>query len=216
MATHPQEGGRIIRKLASLSLASAVFFLLIAPSLLTLSSPATAAIPNARQGVLTQCDDGASAKSTLFSSAGNSTDCYLALDNHAIVDNAWVDLVVQGTRTGARTNPFDRTPDSFPMTPYLEVSDNGTREWAFNSTRFGPVGHITTFSDGTSSRTVTLDGNESFGQSFDVPSNATIQNATITLSGDPVPYWAQQYQITNSSWSNDEEGPVLMTYKDKL
>jgi hypothetical protein len=194
----------------------AVFFLILAPALLAIAPAAEAARNLPRQGVIDQCDNGATSKSLLFTRAGNVTECYLAFDNHAIVDDAWLDMTLQGTRTSARTNPFDRTPDAFPITPWVAAGSNGTRAWAFDSTLMGPLGHVTQFSDGSSARSVTLDTNDGFDLYFDVPTNATITNATITLAGDPVPYWAQQYQITNSSWSDSEEGPYLMTFDGLL
>ncbi|HKZ60287.1 MAG TPA: hypothetical protein VJ547_10665 [Candidatus Thermoplasmatota archaeon] len=106
-------------------------FLALSPAILY-AAPAAFAAPALRQGILDQCDDGSTSKSVLFSSPGNRTDCYLAFDNHASVDRAFVDLTIQGTRSSSRPNPFDRTPDAFPETPYLDVSGNGSREWAYD------------------------------------------------------------------------------------
>ncbi len=186
-------------------------FLAFSPALLY-AAPAALAAPALRQGILDQCDDGSTSKSVLFSSPGNRTDCYLAFDNHASVDRAFVDLTIQGTRSSSRPNPFDRTPDAFPETPYLDVSGNGSREWAFDSSQWGPLGHTTKFSDGSASASVTLGAGAHYDLSFDVPSNAEIINATITMSGDPVPYWAQQYPLTDSNWSEGEEGPYLFGF----
>ena len=197
---------------------AAVFFLLLAPSLMAAAPSALAAAsPREREGVIDQCDNGASSKSYLFQTPGNVTDCYLSLDNHAVVDDAWVDLTLQGTRTSARTDPFDRTPDAFPQVPYLDVSNNGTREWAFNTSRIGSLGHTTKFLDGSSSKSMTLEAGQEGALSFEIPSAARIRNATITLSGDPVPYWAQSYEITDTT--NDKksaEGPSMAAFKGKL
>ena len=142
----------------------------------------------------------------LFTRAGNRTDCTLALDNHATVDNAYVDLTLRGTRSNSRPDPFDPTPDAFPVDPWLDVSANGTKEWSFDSSRFGPLGHTTKFSDGSSSSSVVLGENGSYSLSFDVPSQAEIVNATITMSCDPQPYLAHAYQLTDNNWSDGEEG----------
>jgi len=190
-------------------------FLALSPALLY-AAPAAFAAPALRQGILDQCDDGSTSKSVLFSSPGNRTDCYLAFDNHASVDRAFVDLTIQGTRSSSRPNPFDRTPDAFPETPYLDVSGNGSREWAYDSAQWGPLGHTTRFSDGSASASVTLGPGAHYDLSFDVPTNAEIINATITMSGDPVPYWAQQYPLTDAGWSEAEEGPYLISFAGLL
>jgi hypothetical protein len=193
-----------------------VAFLLAFSPLLIVLGPASAASAALRQGVLDQCDNGATSTSTLFSRAGNRTDCTLAFDNHATVDNGYVDLTVQGTRSSGRPNPFDRTPDAFPVTPWLDVSANGSREWAFDSGRFGPLGHTTLFDDGLAAHSVDLNNGSVFPLAFDVPSSATIINATITLSGDPTPYWAEQYPLTDNNVSPGEEGPFLVAFNGLL
>lgn len=189
--------------------------LAFSPALL-LVAPGALGSPQLRQGVIDQCDDGSTSKSVLFSSPGNRSDCYLAFDNHATVDHAFVDLTVQGMRSNSRPNPFDRTPDAFPVTPYLDVSGNGSREWAFDSSQFGPLGQTTKFSDGRSSASAELGAGGHYDLSFDVPSNAQIVNATITMSGDPVPYWAQQYPLTDANVSQAEEGPFLFVFAGLL
>lgn len=197
--------------------AFAVFFLLVAPLLLGAVPTAQAATPPERQGVLSACDSGATSTSSVFETGGEATDCTVSLDNHAVVDNAWVDLTIQGTRTSARSDPFDRTPDAFPVLPYLDVGNDGTLEWAFNTTRTGPLGHTTTFLDGSSTASLDLKAGESGTLSFEVPSNAEIRNATITLSGDPTPYWREEYAITNTSDLNKSaEGPFLAAFNNKL
>lgn len=195
----------------------AVFFVLLGPLVLGAVPSADAATGPERQGVLTTCDSGATSVSSVFETAGEATDCVISLDNHAVADNAWVELTIQGTRTSARTDPFDRTPDAFPEFPYLDVNDDGTPDWAFNTTRTGPLGHTTTFLDGTATANLDLNVGESGTLSFEVPSNATIRNATITLSGDPTPYWREEYAITNTSDQDKAaEGPFLAAFNGKL
>ncbi len=189
--------------------------LVVGPLLLVLAPTAAAAPAAPRQGIIDHCDDDSTSMPMLFTRPGNRTDCTLALDNHATVDNAYVDLTLRGIRS-ARSNPFDTTPDAFPVDPWLDVSGNGTKEWSFDSSRFGPLGHTTKFADGSTSSSVTLGANSSFSLAFDVPSQAEIINATITMSGDPQPYWAQQYQLTDSNWSDGEEGPALVAFDNKL
>ncbi len=201
------------RRISSLALTA---LLLTAPVMAALAPAASAVSAALLQGVLEACDDGSTSKSVLFQRAGNRTDCVLAFDNHATVDNAYIDLTLQGTRSSARTNPFDRTPDAFPIDPWIDVSGNGTPEWSYDSGQFGPLGHTTAFSDGSTSRSASLGPNGSVSLSFDVPTNAEIINATITLSGDPAPYWAQQYELTDENWSDAEEGPYLMAYGGRL
>lgn len=197
--------------------ALATVFVLLGPLLLTAVPPADAAPPADREGVLTACDSGATSTSSVFQAAGELTDCTLSLDNHAVADDAWVELTIQGTRTTARSDPFDRTPDAFPEMPYLDVNDDGAIEWAFNTTRTGPLGHTTKFIDGSETATITLDTGQSGTLSFEVPTNASIRNATITMSGDPTPYWAQAYEITNTTdLDKAAEGPNMAAFKGKL
>lgn len=196
--------------------AIAAALLFIGPMAGVLFPTAAAAAPFERQGTLDHCDDDSTSKSMLFSHAGNRSDCVLAFDNHASVDDAYVDLTLQGTRSSSRTDPFDRTPDAFPVDPWLDVAQDGSKEWSFDSSRFGPLGHTTTFSDGSTSATATLGSGGGFGLSFDVPTHAEIVNATITLSGDPTPFWAQQYQLTDNNWSDGEDSPALVAFGGKL
>ncbi len=144
----------------------------------------------------------------LFDRPGFNNQSAVVLPNHAFVQKATVNMSF-GTFPGSRSAPWD---------PALDVGDDGTIEWRFDSSKGGPLGLQDRFADGSTSQTMRFEGLEGGDSSFTVrlPWGAEVTEAYVDVEGLPLPHWVRQYTLTPRTDSDGEYGPKMVEFQGSL
>jgi hypothetical protein len=176
--------------------------------LAALQLPATAVGQETPQSnlVVDRFIDQLSERDLVFPGPGFNDQTQLVLPNHAFVDSAYVNMSF-GTFPGTRSGPWD---------PALDVGDDGDPEWAFDSTRGGPVGLQDRFSDGSSEIELQFKNGGTREFFVNLPRDAKVTEAYIDVEGLPIPHWVAQYELTPKTDSPGEYGPKMAEYNGQM
>jgi hypothetical protein len=119
--------------------------------------------------------DGSSSVDLVFDTAGSKTV-------NLSVPQPFKTLSAQMNISGS---PLVPGGSLYPRNVSVDVGSDGTVEWAFNGTGYGPLGHQDRFSDGSTIKELTVAN--SANKDFDllIPKDATITSASMTLAGLP-------------------------------
>jgi hypothetical protein len=156
--------------------------------------------------IVDEFEDDLAEHDLAFPGPGFNDQTALVLPNHAFVDTATINMSF-GTFPGSRSAPWD---------PSLDIGDDGSIDWAFDSDKGGPLGLQDRFSDGA--RDIDLQFNRGGTRQFYVqlPREATITEAYIDVEGFPIPHWVQQYTLTPKTDSPGEYGPKMTEYNGEM
>ncbi|MCK5251368.1 MAG: hypothetical protein KAQ96_00405, partial [Thermoplasmata archaeon] len=135
--------------------------------------------------IVDEFEDDLAEHDLTFPGPGFNDQTALVLPNHAFVDTATINMSF-GTFPGSRSAPWD---------PSLDIGDDGSIDWAFDSDKGGPLGLQDSFSNGE--REIDLQFNRGGDRQFfvELPREATITEAYIDVEGFPIPHWVQQYTL---------------------
>jgi hypothetical protein len=170
--------------------------------LATFQMPPEAAgeVTNPQSGLVVETfDDMLDERDLAFPGPGFNDQTAIVLPNHAFLDSATVNMSF-GVFPGSRSAPWD---------PSMDVGDDGTVDWAFDSDRGGPVGLQDRFADGELEQEMEF-MSEGFRDFFiRLPRDATITEAYVDVEGLPIPHWVKQYTLTPRTDSPGEYGPKM-------
>jgi hypothetical protein len=76
-------------------------------------------------------------------------------------------------------------PDRAPLSPRLDVGDDGTSEWAFDGTGYGPFGRQTMLRDTRTGFNYSVDGDFLYNAGLLLPKTASIRSAALNITGTP-------------------------------
>ncbi|MEM3043652.1 MAG: hypothetical protein QXD84_08965, partial [Thermoplasmata archaeon] len=69
--------------------------------------------------------------------------------------------------------------------PVVDVGDDGTAEWRFDGTGYGPLGLQNSFSDGLTSHSFTVSTSTTSPKAVKLPKGATINSASMSFDAAP-------------------------------
>ncbi|MEW5759582.1 MAG: Ig-like domain-containing protein [Candidatus Thermoplasmatota archaeon] len=141
-----------------------------------------------------------------FDYAG-SKSLNFSVPKHAFILNA--SLSVRGL---AHPN----NPLSYPLSPSIDLFDDGLIDWQFSGKGYGEFGHQFLFYDNASSYNLSFGADDYKTINFLIPKNATLKNASISAGGYPVPFWGKEYPVASPPHSEGEYNPAMAVYDDKL
>jgi len=108
-------------------------------------------------------------------------------------------------------------PAVYPVSPFLDISGDGTLEWKYQGVGYGPWGMQTLFNDGTQVKNLSLDQGEVKEVRFKLPKDAAVREASIIFGGEPTPFWGDMNTISNTtSHSRMESGPSTTVFHGRL
>ncbi len=152
--------------------------------------------------VVDEFEDQLSERDLAFPGPGYNDQTAVVLPNHAFVDSATINMSF-GTFPGTRSAPWD---------PSLDVGDDGSIDWAFDSDKGGPLGFQDSFSDGSRQKDLRFINGGTREFFIKLPRDATITEAYIDVEGFPIPHWVKQYTLTPKTDSPGEYGPKMEEY----
>ena len=117
--------------------------------------------------------DGSTSKTLTFEDKGSNHEATLKLPAEAEVHEAYLKL--EGDQNGG----------SYLCHPTFLIGDENRMEtiWNFNSSGYGNMGEQTVFTDNTTSAGISFGGEEERTRTLYLPKNATINSATMEISG---------------------------------
>ena len=142
----------------------------------------------------------------LFDRPGFNNITAVSLPNHAFVQRAMVNMSF-GAYPGTRSAPWD---------PMLDVGDDGTIEWKYDSSWGGALGLQDRFSDGSTRQSLRFEEGGSTSFTVRLPTDAEVTEAYVDVEGLPIPHWVKQYTLTPRSDSDGEYGPKMAEYEGEM
>jgi len=94
----------------------------------------------------------------------------------------------------------------FPKNVSIDVGADGKAEWVFDGPGHGPLGRQDRFSDGANSTDMVVNGPTSHTYDLQVPRDAVIESAGMTLTGVPTPTQKITGSAVNESLNVSGEG----------
>lgn len=131
------------------------------------------------------------------------------MDVNSVVFNASVDVSPQ---------PYTPGGLDYPTSPYIDIGNDGTKEWGYSGIGYGRWGLQDTFNDNSSQVTLNYENeNETRDLRFKLPVGAQIIGGSFTTGGWPEPYWGPDYVVSNpKTKSPDESSPVLLPFNNLM
>jgi len=174
----------VVRKMKELK-ALFVIFLMIAVPFLALPFNA----PRVGASAVTTFGSGASEVTIEFRSDSGGTDSSteIVLPEEALVTTATMDIAGLPHTAGDK---------DYPANVSIDVGADGTVDWAWDSSKNGKLGLQDSFGDGTASVGYNFAGAGQVGnKTVRLPSDATVTNASFTVSGGNVQYFNEQKYV---------------------
>lgn len=142
--------------------------------------------------------------------SGGFSEKPISLSGGSASMNIGVDSPRNVTFTQATFDIMYDSQDNSPGEVWLDVNEDGLREWSWNGTGMGDLGDQQVFTTGTSSSTAHLSANSTSSLGWYLPSLATLQTSDInlTFSADVGGFW-QTGALFDLAATNVDSDPAV-------